>query len=161
MFCNCFSQFVTQFLERTRALKEYLRVVKPGGFIGLAEMCKDDEIPPDLLEKIIEAEEGLSEATGLELEFSTPSQWRNWLENVGIEDIRTEKHSRMGVGGLIKMTGRWKMTKIIFKTIYHLLFNGAVRKRMKPVNKAKRVLMRNKETKKRTGILVVVGKRPV
>ena len=44
-FDAVFTQFSTVFLDQKRALKEYFRVIKPGGCLGVVEMYKDETIP--------------------------------------------------------------------------------------------------------------------
>lgn len=46
------TQFVSQFLDME---KEFTRVLKKGGFVGVNEMFKDEEMPPKVAEEILEA----------------------------------------------------------------------------------------------------------
>jgi len=42
-----FTVFVSQFLDKQRAFPEFARVLKPQGYLGINEMYKADEIPPE------------------------------------------------------------------------------------------------------------------
>jgi ubiquinone/menaquinone biosynthesis C-methylase UbiE len=39
--------FVSQFLNMRRACKEFVKVLRPDGYVGINEMYKDGDIPPN------------------------------------------------------------------------------------------------------------------
>lgn len=83
-----FSQFVISLLDKEKALAEFMRVLKPGGFLGLVEIFKDTLIPYEVSRDIYEAERILSKAIELDLQFSTPTQWKSWF-------VETEEDSQI------------------------------------------------------------------
>ena len=64
-----FAQFVTVLLDKEKALAEFMRVLKPGGYLGVIEIFKDTLIPYEASRDIHEAERILSEAIELDLQM--------------------------------------------------------------------------------------------
>jgi ubiquinone/menaquinone biosynthesis C-methylase UbiE len=158
-----FSQFVTVFLDKKNALNEYMRVVKNGGYMGVVEIFKDTLIPYEATQLIQEAEQIMSKSTELDLSLPTPLQWKGWFKEAGIRKVQTAEHRGVAVGEtlkFIKIVGFLPTFKILFRYIYHLLFNVGVRKRFLPTSRAKKILLRRKNTSKYVGVLVCVGKKP-
>ncbi len=67
--------FVSQFLDKQRAFPEFVRVMKTGGYLGINEMYKADEIPPEAIDNVREGEQVFQELT--ELPFSHSTRPRN------------------------------------------------------------------------------------
>lgn len=82
--CESVNVFVP---DKRKALAEYCRVVKPGGYVGLNEAIWIND-PSKPVEKII------VETTGQE--FQPPEVWELLMESSGLVDLVAEKHS-MGV----------------------------------------------------------------
>jgi len=156
------TEFVTMFLDPNPALREYVRVLKRGGFVGLNELYKSDQIPQEAAALVAEAEKRLQEAIRLPFVMPTPSDWMRWLREAGLEDIRLrEVEYTYSYGEYAEaLGGKIKLLKIMLRAIYHLLFNRRFRKRLLKVGKAKNVLMRNKETRKYVGAILCVGRKP-
>ena len=80
-FDTVIGESITAFLEdKQRALSEYVRVTKPGGYVGLNE-CTWIKAPPPP-----ELVEYLSRVTGVK-EILAPSGWRELLESSGLGEI--------------------------------------------------------------------------
>jgi len=158
-----FSQFVISLLDKEKALAEFMRVLKPGGFLGLVEIFKDTLIPYEVSRDIYEAERILSKAIELDLQFSTPTQWKSWFVEAGVQKIQTAEHKRIAVRETIKFiktVGIKTTFKIVFRYLYHVLFNVGVRRRFLPTNRAKKILLRRKRTAKYIGVMICVGIKP-
>jgi ubiquinone/menaquinone biosynthesis C-methylase UbiE len=80
VICESVNVFVP---DKQKAIREYVRVVKPGGYVGLNEAIWVNT-PSDSVEKII------IEATGQQ--FQPPEVWEALLEGSGLVDLVTEKH---------------------------------------------------------------------
>ena len=117
-----FSQFVTSLLDRKKALAEFMRVLKPGAFLGVVEIFKDTLIPYDVSRDIHEAERILSEAIELNLRLFTPVQWKSWFTNAGVQKIQTAEHKQVAVRETLKfieIVGVAATFKIVFRYLYH------------------------------------------
>ncbi len=158
-----FAQFVTVLLDKKKALTEYKRVLKPGGFLGVVEIFRDTLIPYEASRDILEAEKILSEAIELDLRLSTPTQWKSWFTDAGVQKIQTAEHKRVPVREtlkFIKIVGVLPTFKIVFRYLYHLFFNVGVRRRFLPTNRAKKILLRRRNTAKYIGVMICVGLKP-
>lgn len=158
-----FSQFVTSLLDRKKALDEFMRVLKPGGFLGVVEIFKDTLIPYEASRDIQEAERILSEAIELDLQLSTPIQWKSWFTDAGVQKIQTAEHKRVAVREtlkFIKIVGAAPIFKIVSRYLYHVFFNVGVRRRFLPTNRAKKILLSRRNTAKYIGVMICVGIKP-
>ena len=155
-----FGQFVISLLDKNKALAEFMRVLKLGGYLGVVEIFKDTLIPYEASRDIQEAERILSEAIELDLRLPTPTQWKSWFMDAGVQKIQTAEHKRVAVPEtlkFIKIFGIAVTLKIIFRYLYHLFFNVGVRRRFLPTNRAKKILLRRKNTSKYIGVMICVG----
>lgn len=65
--------------DKQKVVSEYVRVTKPGGYVGMNEVTWVETPPPELVEY-------LSRAMG-QVEFLTPDGWKELLEGAGLTDI--------------------------------------------------------------------------
>lgn len=79
LFDAVICESVTAFVDMQRAISEYVRVTKPGGYIGLNEVTWIKAAPPQLVKY-------LSHATG-KAEFLTSDGWKELLEGSGLKDV--------------------------------------------------------------------------
>ncbi len=80
MLCESVTAFVP---DKTRALNEYRRVVKPGGWVGLNEgTWVKGEPPQDFLSFIRKAMGGVN--------FLQPDEWRALLEDAGLTEVSAD-----------------------------------------------------------------------
>ena len=155
------TEFVTLFLDKTRALQEYQRVLKPNGYVGVNEIYKEENIPNEPLEIITKAEGQIEEATGLPFEMPSPSQWKNWFDESGLTDVKcTQVHYQDSYSDQAKVMGGWgKTLKMLGRVMYHMMFNKRVRGNMMKIGRAKKVLQRDKRTKEYIGIILCTGRK--
>ena len=57
------TEFVSQFLDKDIAFREFVRVLKPGGYVGINELYKDEDIPPEEFEELMISEQIFGEIT--------------------------------------------------------------------------------------------------
>ncbi|MBM3145991.1 MAG: class I SAM-dependent methyltransferase [Chloroflexi bacterium] len=80
LICESVNAFVP---DKEKALREYIRVVKPGGYIGFAEAIWV-KAPSETVAETIE------EATGQQ--FYSPEIWETLFQNSGLVDLHSENH---------------------------------------------------------------------
>ncbi len=89
IFDAVMTEFVSMFLDKSKAFKEFARVLKPGGYLGINELFKAQDIPPHLADKILSAEEFFQEATKMaKFGFYTPNDWSRWMEDAGLKNVQ-------------------------------------------------------------------------
>lgn len=156
------TEFVSQFLDRKRAYKEFYRVLKNGGCLGINEMYKRDEIPPDIIEEVSEAEKIFQELTGLPFDIPSYSEWKEAFKGASFKNIQLEEHHDFGgksnVGKIVNDIGGYKnLFKILGKMLKLAWKSKKLRKRFGLISKAKRNLIKGEETKKYIGYILATG----
>lgn len=160
-FDTVVTQFVSVFLEKERAFKEFARVVKNRGVVGVLEPYKSDNIPAEEADRIKDAENMISEITELPFTMPTPSEWKGWFEDAHLHVMETVKEdTMMGVREAIKIFGGvTKLLSTLLKVIYYYAVSKPLRHRMKLLNRAKKIMFRNKSTKKHIGLIICTGRK--
>lgn len=158
------TEFVSQFLDMDKALKEFTRVLKPGGYVGINEMYKDSDIPAKQAKEIQKAEDSITEITELPFKLNTPEKWRELFLDAKLVDIEINKSQEfLGLkdlpyiigesGGLIGISKvMWRMVKFYF-------LSKISRKRFTVLQKIKSVFLRKKATAKHVGYVLVTGRK--
>lgn len=113
LFDAVITESVTCFPEdKQRAVNEYVRVTRPGGYVGLAEATWLEVPPPPELVAWV------SQDVGASVQPLTADEWLGLLQNAGLQDITmqicpvdTKKEAglllrRYGYGGMIGSTLR-------------------------------------------------------
>lgn len=81
------TESVTAFpADKQKAVREYARVIKPGGFVGLNESTWLKSPPPP------EMAEWASREIGANVQPLTPEGWMSLLEKAGLKEIVTTTH---------------------------------------------------------------------
>lgn len=122
VICESVNVFVP---DKQKAIGEYVRVVKPGGFVGLNEAIWV-KIPSDQVAVII------NEATGQE--FQPPQFWQNLLSGAGLVDLVVEKHAMTMRGEARNQSGLLTFRsylKILGRTAWVLLTDREIRSLLK------------------------------
>jgi len=156
------TEFVTIFLEKPRALGEYVRVLRPGGQVGVNELYKSEDVPRDAEELISEAEAGFEDVVGLPIVLPTLRRWDELFRDAGLEEIRQEEIDyTYGVREYAKAVGGWAETlKLILWSIHRMIFDRRMKNIFGQVGKMKDVFMKNKKTKQYVGAMLLVGQKP-
>lgn len=97
--------------EKNRAVRECVRVVRPGGFVGFNETIWIKTPPKEYIE-------GLSDRSGVHLGVTTPDVWKKMLLDAGLKDLVVKTYSpeirselrntirRIGFRDLLRVWGR-------------------------------------------------------
>jgi ubiquinone/menaquinone biosynthesis C-methylase UbiE len=108
------SESVTVFVpDRKKAISEYMRVTKPGGFIGLNEIFWRKEPPKDIEAKVMKLYHLRDNIPGLD-------SWRAMLSDAGLGSIKAIPHNLLDKRALSRMkrVGIIQMLRILWRTIY-------------------------------------------
>jgi arsenite methyltransferase len=155
--------FVSQFLDKERVFPEFVRVLKPDGYLGINEMCKADEIPPEAVDSVREGERVFQELTELSFTLNAPSEWRRAFEAAGLINVVVEEYSEFLRAGL-KMVDEFGGLRMLVKTLGRMLLLAArskkIRSRFGKISRGKRLLLRDKVAAEYIGYILVVGKKP-
>jgi len=101
------AECTTVLLDKKRAFSEFLRVLKPGGYIGDLEMIWKKPPPKELVDRVYDVWEGFR--------TMTLEKWKEFFEEMGLVDVKTVDFSEetpdmekammkeLGLKGTIKM----------------------------------------------------------
>ena len=157
--------FVSQFLDKQRAFPEFVRVLKPEGYLGINEMYKADEVPPEAVDHVSEGELVFQELTELPFTLNSPTEWRRAFETATLINTVVEEYPnhRQQVGSLklVEEVGGWgKLIKMLGRMLLLAAKSKKIRSRFGKISKGKRLLLRHKVASKYIGYILVVGKKP-
>lgn len=155
------TEFVSMFLDRDRAFRECVRVLRPGGHLGINELYKEDIIPESSKAKIDEAEGLYAEVTGLPFAALTISAWRNELQKVGLIDILSERVDYMeSLRERAQSVGGWrKLLRMIGRGFLYTFRSKEIRRKMLIQARFRRIIRMDKSTKQYIGALLCVGSK--
>lgn len=113
IFDAVITESVTAFPEdKQRAVREYARVTKPGGYVGLNEGTWLKSPPPP------EVVAWISQDLGTSVKPLTPEEWTGLLEGAGLTEIFmevSEISTKKETKGLVKRYGYGGMLKSLFR----------------------------------------------
>lgn len=148
------TEFVSQFLDRERAFKEFTRVLRPRAYVGINEMYREKEIPAKAAKEIDQAEKIIGEITGLPFSLLPPEKWKEELQRAGLKDVnvRIYKHIRYLQETKYMaeaMGGTWSFVEylidMILKVTKYYLLSKKIRYRFKRLEESKKILLRKNQ----------------
>jgi ubiquinone/menaquinone biosynthesis C-methylase UbiE len=156
--------FVSQFLDINRAFPGILRVLRHGGYLGINEMYRADEVPEEALTRVEEGEEVFREITELPFTLRSPSIWMEAFEISGFRDVLIELYSepkQSSTLGMIEDFGGWsKIIATLWDMLVLALKSERLRRRFRKISRGKRVLLRDSVASRYIGYILCVGKKP-
>lgn len=167
IFDTVITEFVSQFLNRERAFKEFARVLKPGAYVGINEMYREKEIPAKAAEEIAQVEKNIGEITGLPFSLLSPEEWKEELERAGLKDVNVRickpiRYLQETKNMADAMGGNWNFAKYltgtILKIVKYSLLSKKLRYQFKRLEESKKILLRKKSTSKYVGYLLATGR---
>lgn len=127
LFDVVIGESVTTFLEdKQRAVSEYVRVIKPGGYVGLNEETWIKTPPPT------ELVEYATRTWDIKAEIPTSDRWEELLEGSGLRDrvVRTYKINVLGEFSQIRRYSFKDLLRMLYRTL-SLYRSSAFRRYMK------------------------------
>ncbi|MFN8471207.1 MAG: methyltransferase domain-containing protein [Anaerolineae bacterium] len=129
------SESVTAFLEdKHKAVNEYVRVTKPGGYVGLSEATWLKIPPPP------ELTAWASQDLGASIEPLTASQWAWLLESAGMGDVAAETRTinvQTERKRLLRQYGWGEMLKVLYRELLLYASSSAYRGFVKAIRENK------------------------
>ncbi len=155
------SEFTTTFMDKANAFKEYARVLKPGGYVGINELSKSDDTPDKAKAILEKAETDFAAAVGLPFAIPFQSEWETYFDQAGLRGLQRGKMvEKYTLREFARAEGGWlELVRLMVKVSYHMITNSMMRPRLKKVKKLKRALMTNPKTKKWVSAELCVGKK--
>ena len=138
------SECTTCLLDKDRAISEMVRVVKPGGYVGIHDICWKEDTPGAIKRRLIELEGERPE---------TLEGWKGLFAKAGLEEIVTVDKSFLIPGWekeVRKKIGAVKQLKIFLKVIKSWGFGG-----VKAVIESEKIFQGP-----HTGYGIIVGRKP-
>ena len=154
--------FTSQFLEPAKAFPEFHRVLRQGGYLGINEMYRADQVPPEAVERVDYGEQVFRELTDLPFTLRSPSVWREAFEAAGFTGTVVEEYSNyMGQAeslSMIEEVGGWgRFLGILWEMLVLAVRSGKIRRRYGKISKGKRVLLRDRVASKYIGYILCAG----
>ena len=161
-FNTVITVFVSQFLDPTKAFQEFVRVLKDGGRLGVNEMYRAENMPPEIRLNVDDNEKAFSKLTQLPFTLRSPETWRKAFESAGFDAIKLEEHPNSQQlpysGSIIEEFGGWrKLIGTLGRLLVYALRSGEMRRRFTSISGTKKVLIKDKERNKYIGYILCVG----
>lgn len=156
--------FVSQFLDPAKVFPEFVRVLSDGGRLGVNEMYRAKNVPPEIREKVDDNEKAFRELTELPFTLRSPETWQRAFVEGGFTDVTVEEHpnssQRPYSGNIIEEFGGWgKLAGTLWRLLVYAVRSEKMRKRFTALSRTKRTLIQDGETNKYIGYVLCVGKK--
>jgi ubiquinone/menaquinone biosynthesis C-methylase UbiE len=157
--------FVSQFLDPARAFPEFLRVLEPGGYLGINEMYRDDQVPPEAKDRVDYGERAFRELTDLPFTLRSPSMWASAFQSAGFKEVVVEEHSNVSEKpyalNMVDEFGGWgKLIATLWELLVLEVRSSKMRKRFGKISEGKSVLLRDKVANRYIGYILCAGRKP-
>jgi ubiquinone/menaquinone biosynthesis C-methylase UbiE len=155
--------FVSQFLDPARAFPEFYRVLKDGGYLGVNEMYKADDVPPEALDRVNHGERVFRELTDLPFIIRSPASWVSAFESAKFSDVLLEEHSNASqppyMNSVDEFGGWGKLMGTLWRMFILALRSGRMRERFAKIGEVKGVLLRDKVASRYLGYILCFGRK--
>jgi arsenite methyltransferase len=138
------SECTTCILDKDRAIREMVRVAKPGGYVGIHDLCWKEGTSEHLKQRLAELEGEKPE---------TLDRWKRLFEKAGLEDVRAVDKSFLisaWTKSVRRELGLVRQVNAFLKTVQNWGFKGVRR-----ILETTRIFQ-----KEHTGYGLVVGRKP-
>lgn len=157
--------FVSQFIDPARAFPEFLRVLRKGGYLGINEMYRADNVPPEALSRVDYGEQVFRELTDLPFTLRSPSTWVGAMKSAGFTQAMVEEHSNVSEKpyalNMVDEFGGWgKLIGTLWELLVLEVRSSKMRERFHKISKGKSVLLRDKVASKYIGYIICAGTKP-
>lgn len=126
------TESVTAFPEdKQKAVNEYVRVTKPGGYIGLNESTWLKIPPPELIQWV-------SQEADVNASPLSSKEWTDLLKNAGLKEIQAKTYEidvKNEAKGLVRRYGFAVMIGVMFRMLFLYIKNPSYREFVKKLKK--------------------------
>jgi ubiquinone/menaquinone biosynthesis C-methylase UbiE len=137
---------------KEEVLQEFKRVTKPGGSIGTLDLFAKSGADKEIVDSFSTSMKMLLE---YDVSILDIQKWRSIFEKTGLDSVNVEENYNDVLLNTRKRSGTIKAT---MKMLYHMLINGAVRKRMMKLMQLRNTaIMKDDEGFEHLGFLVFTG----
>ncbi len=150
MFDIVVTEYMAYFLDIERALKEFKRVLRPGGFVGFNELMLDPNIPEDKHQEIMEVGEKFKEISGYPLRIPTRVEYISWIEQMGFKNPKYETVAeKVNTKDAFAMIGGFKnFWKLMRLTLYLYRHSDIIKAKFEVQKEVKKITLRKRSTAK-------------
>ncbi len=161
-FDGVFTEYMAYFLDHPVALKEFFRVLKPGGFLGLNELMKDSAITEEANLEFLRAEKLFKEVSGYPLKVPKTDEYGHLCQEAGFKEwkFQSSKH-RIKIRESIKLVGGFrKFIKILKLTAKLYKHSDEIKAKFKKQQEVKKIIMFKRSTRKFVFPAVASAQKP-
>ncbi len=160
-FDAAIAESVTLFLpDKQQALREYLRVVKPGEYFGNGEVYLKESVSPEVVNQIHTVSR---EIMTPQCTYLTKSEWTRIFEESGLQELQIIKlPDEINMGrNVMEGVGLARLLKFVLKAYWYIIVNKQIRRTMLKFKKLDSLTTARKGKKYlNTGYLIAIGKKP-
>ena len=138
--------------QKKKVLAEFIRVLKPGGIIGTLDGFVKSEAPQETKD---ETNRAMSLVMGNSISIKSLDEWNEIFNSTPLNNIQIRSYydsvfDRSNTFG--------EIFPILFKLIYHLISNKAIRRKILPITKlGRKMTNKNSIIRKNLGYLLFTG----
>jgi len=140
--------------KKEEVLQEFMRITKQGGSVGTLDLFAKSDAKKEIVDSFSTTMKTLLE---YDVSILDIEKWRSIFEKLELNDIHVEANYN---DVLLTTRPRSGTIKATMKMLYHMVINGAVRKRMmKLMSLRKTATMKDDEGFEHVGYLVFSGRK--
>lgn len=140
--------------EKSLCLKEFLRVVKPGGKIATLDVFAKEHTSPKILDEINNT---MSAVMGHDITVLKLSEWKTIFEKNTLTEIKISEN----YDSVFKTTTPLKeVIPAMVRLLHHMIINRKVRRKLIPIFKlAKKMMNVKSELRQNLGYMIFTGEK--
>jgi arsenite methyltransferase len=161
---NSFDVLITEYMAfflKPAAFSGFLKALKPGGFIALAEIVKDPNVGAKADTRILTAESLYSELLGYPFHIPRVNEYLGILEGAGFEEVSVRRRfENPGLRESVRGLGGWRnIFRISAATLKLMSKSPILRKKFLQAGRVKDTLIKNPTTARYIFQALIMGRK--